>query len=690
MASSLNSLKEYFHSRLSPSLQNGLNCILDSTPITLACLCVVLIPLAVGLLFSVVYILAFLYGIVCGDPFPSREFFLLFPGLAAVFANPSSLAKALLLYAFAGGILSLILQREHQLQFGHNLLRTLGRNWNIVSFLIIFSLLFATSGEVFFSYRTTYSALAGILPYSDASGHYSHYTKYFYDGVMGDWVLRRPMAAFMGATIHWLAGNDPVSALLIRCLLVSCAMWASLSVMNKSFGVWSAVACLALEYSYIIGRGNYLHTFLTEPLGFFWGCTAVALWLQALRDKSLFWNLAAYSVTLVGLLTRMGAMFLAPTFFLYVLWRWHHMYPGRGWWKKPLLGLCICAATIILLNGIFSSRGVGDSQQTGSNFSYSFAGLTLGTTWDGAKKLYANQLDRLQNEKQKSRFLYEQGLKNILHTPGVFLKRLAQGEGQFLKNINFFLFHNWYLVWLMAALFALRHKTVFSNTSIAFWAAAWGGILISIPFIYFDDSWRVNIFVYPFIACFFSLALSSKQPAGNTPDGDTASGTTWLALALSCVLLLLMTSVALFPRLHTSTAIHSIQKYTASLPTPPSHTVLVGANGMGVLVVPDDAVPPPTVPAMTWSTFKNRYQKFAPSVDKTLFSGGFPPPPFVILNQIPVIGSPGAWGCFITPPEIMTKKDVLLWEFEISGEIKDKATGIPWKIVTTAKPVLYK
>lgn len=687
MAHSVGSLKKRIYSHLPPSLVQGLGRVTKSVACTLACLGIVAIPLAVGLLFSITYIVSFLYGVYSGHLFPSREVFLLFPALGGVFSRPQYIGEALLAYAFAGFVLSWFLQRDEQPEFGRRFLAWLGRKWNTISFLILSSLLLATLGEVYVSFDCHGYALAGILPYSDANDHYSLYTKYFYDGVMGDWVLRRPMAAFMGASIHWLAGNDPVIALMLRCLLVCCAMWASCAVMNKSFGVWSAIACLALEYSYI---AQYLHIFVTETLGFFWGCAAAALWLYALREKRLFWELAAFGVTLVGLLVRMGSMFLVPALFLYVLWRWRELSPGHGWWKKPLLGLCLCVVAVALLNATFASRGVGDRQQTGSNFSYSFAGLTLGTDWAAAKKYYIKQLGTLKGEKQISNFLYKQGIKNILHSPHIFFKRLAKGEVEFLKNINFFLFHKWYLVFLLATMLYIRRKTLFSESAAAFWLATWGSILLSIPFIYFDESWRVNIFVYPLIACFFSHALARRHTAGTLSAGPSADAAPWFVVMLSGVLLVLMVSVALFPRLHTSADIERMKKYKASLPKQTANRFLVDPRGMSLLVVPDCEEPEKTLPSMTWSTFRDQYQKFSPSVDEALFTSAFPKPPFVVLVQAPFSGPNRGYNFFLAPPEVLSRKNILLWDFETDGVINDSSTNIHWKSVRNATPVLYK
>ena len=696
MADRLEQLKGFFSSHL-PTLR--FRCVkeaLASTPFTLACLGVLLLPLGIWLLFSVIYIGAFLYGLLSGHTFPSREIFLFFPSLASVFAQPESLlqppflAKVLFFYACAGFLLSSLLQRGNQQEIWYRLFARSREQWSAISILLVCSLLFATMGEESFSYASDsgYFLFAGHVPFSDANDFYRDYAEYFYTGMMNDHGLRRPVAAFMGATIYWLAGNNPAIALQLQCLLLCFALWVSCATVNKFFGVWSSIACLALEYGYCC-LGKYSFNFMTEPLGFFWGAIAAALWLQAMHEKRLFWDLAAFSATLIGLLTRMGTMFLVPALFLYILWRWRTPFPARGWWKKPLCGLSICIIAIAMLNMVFASRGNGDSQQTGSNFAYSFAGLTLGGNWYTAYKLYEKQLQALPDEKQQSRFLYSQGVENLLHSPDVFFIRVGQGEWGFLRYFNFYLFHKWALVCLVGALLIIRRKIIFTKITTVFWVAIWGGIALSIPFIYFDGYSRIIFFIYPLVACFFSLALAQRNDVPLGADPHIAGAIPRVAVGLSCALLLLMVSVALFPRLHMSEDIQRMKKYAASLPKKDDSRFLVDARNMALLVVPDGVKPDPIVPSMTWSTFKAKYKKFAPAVYEDLFTGAFPKPPFVALTQVPLSGPKGRFNCFIAPPEVMSQKAVLLWDLETAAEIKAPKGGL-WKIVAKATPVLYK
>lgn len=659
-------------------------------PITPLCLAILGLPLLIAAIASLIYIGFFIIGLVRGHLFPSAEIFLFCPWLGAIFHSPERLAKAVFIYALVGFCLSWIMLRGRDAVLCRKSFAWLNNYWALFSFLIIFSLLYATLGYIYFSHgaNVAYSELAGIIPFNDANGHYSSYIQYFYDGIMGDWVLRRPLAAFFGASIHWLAGNDPTAAIMMRCLLLGFSIWMVIYNINYLYGVWSAVCCVALTYSYIF---KYLCTFLTEPLGFFWGGVAAALWLQALHEKGLFWDLAAFAVTVVGLLTRMGAMFLIPVLSIYILWKWRCSHSGHGWWKKPSLSLCICIIAIVLLNTGLAGRGTGTTQ-TASNFSYTFVGLTLGTTWDGSIKVYAKEISELKNEKEVSYFLYKQGIKNILNNPFIFFKRLLKGEIEFLRNINFFIFGSWHLIYIICFLLFINYKYIFSKLSSLFWIIFWSSILLSIPFIYFDDSWRVNIFVYPLIACFFSLSMA--QQCSNSHSEClfgclSMSFSAKSACVLSCGLLLLMTSVAFFPDLHTPSEVQKIRKYVASLSERTGHLVLGRSGGVGFLVVSDTETADLAVPSVTWKKFMQNYQKFEHNHNNSFFDNWFPELPFAAICR-PPIGE--KYGYFIAPPEVLTEKNVLLWNLETdnSAQLIDKQLGIPWRIVTKATPLLYK
>lgn len=653
-------------------------------PFTLFCLILLAAPLLVALFFSVAYCVSFIYGL--RGALPCREFFLIFPSFAALFGDPRSIAETMFAYALLGASLSWLLRAGGGEWIG-KVLSAPGHCWNILSFFFIASLLLATLGQIYISFETPSYSILGLLPHSDANVHSLNYSKYFYEPAMGDFALRRPMAAFLGAGIHWLAGQDAAGALMVRCLLVSCAMWASCSVINRFCGVWSAVACLAIEYYHV---GKFSGICMTESLGFFWGCCAVVLWLEALHRKRLFWDAAAFTVTLIGLLTRMGSMFLVPALFIYVLWSWRRRHPARGWWRAPLLSLCLCVGAVLALDTAFSSRGFGETNQTGANFSSTLAGLTLGTDWTGPHKVYARELAALNGDKERSDFLYKQAVKNILHHPGVFLRRLMEGEAEFVKNLHFFLFYNWWVVCLLCLLLLARRSSLFPADAGFFWAAVWIAVFLSIPFIYFDESRRVNIFVYPFIACFFSLALARPGPHAGAP-GERAPAAAWLTLALSGAIVLVMASVAFFPRLHLPEEMARVRSYLASLPAPAPGTVLAAPRGTGFLVVPDGESGDTSVPVMPWTAFRERYaarsQKAAPFLEALASRL-----PFAVL-ELPVL-RPSDWphadAYFIAPPEVLTRQDVALWKFAISRQIPDRHWHIRWNMVTSATPALSK
>lgn len=655
-------------------------------PFLIFCVVLLTVPLLAALAFSLLYLVSFLSGLT-GD-YPCREFFLWFPSLDTLFTRPRSIAEALFAYTLAGAAVGWLLQGNprHPVQ---KFLSLFGNSWNVFSSLFIFSLLCATLGQVYISFATPSYSIAGVLPCRDANMHSLSYSKYFFDFAMGDFALRRPLGAFLGAALHWLGGLDPEGALLVRSLLVGFGMWASCAVMNRCFGVWSACACLAIEYYHI---GKFLGISMTESLGFFWGCCAVALWLQSLRGKSLFWDLAAFTVTLLGLWTRMGSMFLVPALFIYLLWRWRRLHARPGWWRGPLLGLCLCVACVLVLDASFARRGYGDTNATGSNFAAVFAALSLGTDYSGPFKVYARELSALKGDKQYSHFLYTQGLKNILHDPGTFAKSLWRGEIAFISNLHFFLFYNWWVIALLCLLLLLRRRALFHPFPAAFWSAVWIAVFLSIPFIYFVESRRVNIFVYPLIACFFSLGLARPGFTGLAASPRRLAPAAWATVALSSVLLTLMASVAWCPSIFTTKEITEIRAYLAGAPAPSPDTVLVSPRGRGFLVVPDGEAADVSVLTLPWSTFRERYlsvghkdmQAFLDSLRSRL--------PFAVLD-LPVL-APAGWPYeapyFIAPPEVLTQKKVPLWDLRISRQVRDRRLDIRWNVVTAATPVRFK
>lgn len=654
----------------------------ESKPALLCCLLLLGLPLAAACAFSLVYAASFVYGL--GGNFPCREFFLWFPCFDALFAQPRRIAEALFACALAGACLSWLFRGSRRAS-PQKLLALMERSWSPLSMLFIFGLVCATLGEVYVSFHTPSYSLLGVLPHSDANAHALDYVRYFHDLAMGDFALRRPLGAFMGAGIQRLAGFDPESALLARCLLVAFAMWASCAMMNRRFGLWSALACLAIEYYHI---WKFVGISTTESLGFFWGCCAVTLWLRALYGKSLFWDLTAFTVTLLGLLTRMGSMFLLPALFLFVLWSRRRLHAGRGWWRAPVLGLCLCVAGALALDASFSRRGYGDTNQTGSNFSTVLAALSLGTDYGAPFRAYAKELSGLSGDKQRSRFFLQQALSNILHQPGVFLGSLLQGETAFIKNIHFLLFYNWWAVSLLCLLLLLRRRTLFPRAPAFFWGAVWLAVFLSIPFIYFVESRRVNIFVYPFIACFFAQALARPGPGAEDATRAAAAPAAWATLALSAGLLALMAGVAWFPRVFAAGEMTEIRAYLATAPAPAPGAVLASSRGRGFLVVPDGASPDPSVLQLPWSAFRARYRPALPKADEAFLDGLRSRLPFALLN-LPVL-APAGWdhadAYFIAPPEVLTQKKVPLWDLVISRQIRDRKLDIRWNVVTAATP----
>ena len=244
---------------------------------------------------------------------------------------------------------------------------------------------------------------------------------------------------------------------------------------------------------------------------------------------------------------------------------------------------------------------------------------------------------------------------------------------------------------VLCLLLLLRRETLFPRAPAHFWGAVWLAVFLSTPFIYFAESRRVNIFVYPLIACFFSLGLARPGSAGGA--GSTAPALAeWGTIALTAAMLLMMASVAFFPRLHLTAEAAAVRAYVATLPAPAPGTVLASAQGRGILVVADGETADDTALVLPWSAFRDGYLKLGQRHARPFLDSLESRLPFAALN-LPVL-APADWpyeaAYFIAPPEVLTQKKVPLWDLGISRQIWDKRLHIRWNIVTSATPVRFK
>lgn len=605
--------------------------------------------------FTLLYAGFFVYGIWRGNAWAACEIYFSLPWLAPAFIRYLPL-KYLLGYAFCGYAISfIIIGAKKELQ-----LSSLAKLCSIFSLPVILTIFLASWGASLYDPQPHVHSALGIIPYSDANGHFTQPLSYLLNGIMPNWVLRRPMAALLGAAFSALGDGLPPIVYFLRCCLAATSLWALVWSVEKTFGIWAALVSIAYMWYFAF---PYLPVYSSEIFGFIWGCLAVALWLEAMRRNSLAFGLAALGATAIALMIRMGSMFLIPFFTLFVFFKW-----GKG--KKLTVGilLSVILCSIFLVNKALLYLGDGN-QDIGSNFSYSLAGMTLGGNWGASKIKYAEEIKGLP-EGQVAPILYKKALENIRANPEIFIGRLWEGEKEFWKNLI-----SWFLPWhkplVLIGLLLIFHFFYLPVTQRIFWLIFWLGVACSIPFIYFDEGWRVNFVAYPFMSVFLGLALTMPEHHREGTAKDCK------ALFLAAAIICLMVLTAICPNIFRVSHLPEMREFLHSAPPLASNQfyAIGGGKNIGVIVGDGDC-PPLKIPL-------NRFNKLAKAGDAYLGDASkleyFPRPPFAVMSQ-PI---PGGGRPMIGPPEMIGNKNVLIWKITT-----EKLGDADWYKVIECEPVL--
>lgn len=525
------------------------------------------------------------------------------------------------------------------------------------------------------------SAIAGLLPFSDAHGHYE---QIYFQAMGGSWepfIARRPLAAsFRGVLVAVVEFNNFHYLMLQTSALAIATFFASRAVVAWR-GVWAGLTFLGLVF--IVVR-PYLPTNLTEPLGLFWALTAIPFLIRALRFERLRDAALTIHLSLWALLTRMGAMFTLPAMGLWVIF-------SRSGSRRDVLRAMLSVGGLVFINVVLIS-GMSKLYGTaggavGSNFSHTICGLAHGRDWSGCGEIYAGQLAAMHTEAEQANFFYAMAQAKFLEQPGLLLDRLWQGEMYFLSRIwkqmlsgysgaipKAFPSIVWSLVALAGLVGVMRRQSAKHEGK--FWLLFLTGLAASAPFVIFDDGWRVLCASFVVLALLLSCGYASPlhQPTAQLPRRQRVSDLfhyTLLALVMALCL-----TVPAFVHEQDWLGRHQMPH----LKLEPDEDLILGTRRMaGFLVVPDGQVLPTAVPAIHHSAFVQIVRSSGiERYDALVTPAPIHRPPFAIAAAIPVHRRTN--GLLILPPEVFTSLDDRLWR------IRFESTRY-WSTVTDATPV---
>ncbi|MCF8043028.1 MAG: hypothetical protein K9L19_13160 [Desulfarculaceae bacterium] len=503
------------------------------------------------------------------------------------------------------------------------------------------------------------SSLAGVLPFSDAQGHFQFNQLFAATGEFHFWVMRRPLAAAMRVGLNWLSGFDAFYVLGLQAALLGFSAWLLGLALLRRWGIFSAICAVALVFTY---SRNFQATYLVHSLGVSWACLALALLVEFQYRKKLMIFLVGLGAMTIALLVRMGAMFIPPVLILWAAWLF------RSNWKKALQ---VCALSIAVVFVCWASSAYvlhmhgGNSNQQGENFSSVVAGLSINENWSVAIQRYAGQLTGVPKE-DASR-LYSIAFENIKKHPETLLKALHKRASSFLGESLHILSTGFdaqksAFLFLLLPILAFIRLCFSSRDVLAFWALLIFATLASAAVVYFAEGTRALAVGYIVLDVFLASALQEgvlkPNPEVSAPiPAHPNSRFTMAVCGILFVYILIAPTLAYhFPPRQ---AKQWRQAKNTSL-APGEAIVWGGKTMLGLLVVPDGEPLPRQVPAMHVSTFvrsirKTGYEK----IYQRLVTPEPPPVPFAFI-----LSAPHGTNLYVAPEKMLKQKDVILWKIK--------------------------
>jgi hypothetical protein len=462
-----------------------------------------------------------------------------FPRTSGLFAKlESSFPGLMMLWAIGGASISWYSQigtkAKAQISGTEISLGRLFLRWGALATVVLFMLPLAKSwsGSCFedgyYGNQAKYSAIAGFVPWSDASAYYRGAMQLADTGKMDDWNQRRPLNATLLAVRLALGRFDLKNATILQVLLLALSAWIAARVIFSFSGVWAGVFMIALMLSY--GR-LYSATSLSEGLGLSLGALGFSLLYAGFHLRNLQLIAVGLFGISLGMSARAGAIFILPSLIIWLI-----LFLRFKWRSKiKVASFLLLAAGLgigwsYLLNGIYGTK----AGSAGGNFSYTLCGLAMGGSWDQARDRFSNELAAMASDGQRAAFLYDKAFSLIKANPRNFVAALRQSWRTFVDSILPFckaissirsLSFEWH--WASIALFLVGLVCFTFRISrtgeCGFWISSFLGIFLSIPFLFRDGGWRILATTWPFIAGFAALSLQPHRQ-NLSDDGMPALG----------------------------------------------------------------------------------------------------------------------------------------------------------------------
>ena len=543
----------------------------------------------------------------------------------------------------------------------------------------------------------SFVSIAGIVPFSDAGSYYADANDVVNSGLFGPVGARRPLAQAFRSTLLAAGGYSYVSMVALQSLMLASAIFAAAAAVARWSGLWAALAFAAMAYA---AAREYTPTALTEPLGLFWGLCAVPPLVRALRDGSARHALLASGLLVLALFNRMGSMLTIPALLVWLI-------ACFGTTLTDRLRIAVAAFAVLVgivgLNAATAALYTRDAGMTGSNFSYTLCGLTIGESWSVCEDRYKDELPASDRSEQAMvHLMYRKAFENFRTHPSVLFERMGDGAYRFVKGLPRTLTQGYLsapqlfpatlpiLLLLSAAGLARRVPRMHSRERV-FWILFWSSAVVSAGIVYFDDGLRVMIAIYPIAGLFIANGLGDARESVAAPmrDGRPARRAETFAFAAAALFLACV---------FTPWIVHRFIRPNVYFPpgtplaygqgrAPGEQFIFGGSRATGELVVADDQPLRTDVPTLHLSDFLNIVRQSRVESVQALVTPVPPAPPFGFVDSPNLIpGEPSKYR-YITPAAVVLRKDVRAWRLETAGLPLTAGYEANWLLATGAMPL---
>ena len=432
---------------------------------------------------------------------------------------------------------------------------------------------------------------------------------------------------------------------------------------------------------------------MTEPLGLSWALLSLPFFIEMLRTQSLPHALIALAMTTAALMTRMGSMFTIPALIVWMVWVFAHDAKRRIY--VAVVALCVVAG--VASTSLLLEKAFGDGHTPiGGNFSLTLCGITVGKNWTGCQTTYQEENAVPRAIAETPRFLYSKALENFRRDPQTTFKKLfanARGFVHSLPDVVWAGYHSideppWLprtpivLIGMLGLAWTLARRREAGELS--FWIMLLASMVASSAVVFADDGVRVLAVSYPLIWLLLSSGLAAPRSAcliGRSRTGRCCSGAAPWRLSPPCCSL----------RDHCwHTGLRRDPQLRMSPQQPTDRHLVFGPPRMtGFLIVADGTPLRKDIPSLHLSDFARMLKQGSLEDNQGLLNPQAPSVPFGFVGAPRVETRVTTSHQYIVPAEVMERRDVPFWRFEvINWQVNPAAVYGPyWFYVTRAEPL---